>query len=380
VEKTDEKIENIEAAMQEYDSVSSMTTRIFFSLKNLGNVHYLYQYSLQMFMDMVFYVLKENEVLKKEKDPKIRLKIIITQLYLYINQTVGQGLKHEDQILFTLRLAQIKFEESPDCKNLGDVLLKPFTVVEPTLLPPNLLDGRLTPSQIGALEELSASINFQGLSDHLQQEKDSWIAMVEHQYAETVVPEPWMRADDCSMTNNVARILKKMIIIKVLRPDRLLVAVNQLLAAVHSEEIVSVSPVDLAEFAEPKISSKNPIMLVSSPGFDASYKVELLAKQRNKKLSAIAMGSPEAFNLVDEAIRKSSKSGQWVLLKNVHLVPAWLVTLEKKIYNMTLDKEFRLFMTMENNPRVPSTLFTASHVLVFEPPAGIKAALVRAYA
>lgn len=47
---------------------------------------------------------------------------------------------------------------------------------------------------------------------------------------------------------------------------------------------------------------------------------------------------------------------------------------------MTLDPEFRLFMTMENNPKVPSTLLRASHVLVFEPPAGIKAALVRGYA
>lgn len=36
-------------------------------------------------------------------------------------------------------------------------------------------------------------------------------------------------------------------------------------------------------------------------------------------------------------------------------------------------------MTMENNPKVPSTLLRASHVLVFEPPSGIKASLVRAY-
>jgi len=36
-------------------------------------------------------------------------------------------------------------------------------------------------------------------------------------------------------------------------------------------------------------------------------------------------------------------------------------------------------MTMENNPKVPSTLLRVSHVLVFEPPSGIKAALVRAY-
>lgn len=147
-----------------------------------------------------------------------------------------------------------------------------------------------------------------------------------------------------------------------------------------TEEAVTVSPVDLAEFAEPKINPKNPVMLVSSPGFDASYKVELVAKQKGKKYTAIAIGSPEAFDLVDKAMRAASRSGQWVLLKNVHLAPAWLAELEKKVYNMTLDPEFRLFMTMENNPKVPSTLLRASHVLVFEPPAGIKAALVRGYA
>jgi len=118
----------------------------------------------------------------------------------------------------------------------------------------------------------------------------------------------------------------------------------------------------LIEFAGAKISPKNPIMLVSAPGFDASYKVELLAKQVNKKYTAVAIGSPEAFGLVDTAIRNAAKSGSWVLLKNVHLAPAWLAELEKKIYNMTLDSNFRLFMTMENNPKVPSTLL---RVLMF---------------
>jgi dynein heavy chain 1, cytosolic len=141
-----------------------------------------------------------------------------------------------------------------------------------------------------------------------------------------------------------------------------------------------INQVDLAEFAGPKINPKNPIMLVSAPGFDASYKVELLAKQVNKKYTAVAIGSPEAFGQVDTAIRNAAKSGSWVLCKNVHLAPAWLAELEKKIYNMQLDSNFRLFMTMENNPKVPTTLLRASHVLVFEPPSGIKAALVRSYA
>ena len=119
--------------------------------------------------------------------------------------------------------------------------------------------------------------------------------------------------------------------------------------------------------------------MCSAPGYDASYKVDILAKQFNKKYTGVAIGSPEAFDLVDTAIRNAAKSGNWVLLKNVHLAPQWLVELEKKIYHMSLDKSFRLFLTMENNPKVPSTLLRASHVLVFEPPSGIKAAMVRSY-
>jgi dynein heavy chain 1 len=34
---------------------------------------------------------------------------------------------------------------------------------------------------------------------------------------------------------------------------------------------------------------------------------------------------------------------------------------------------------MEVNPKVPSTLIRSSYVLMFEPPAGIKAAMLRSY-
>jgi len=50
--------------------------------------------------------------------------------------------------------------------------------------------------------------------------------MFDHPLAESIVPEPWMKGDDISVTNQVARILKKLIVIKILRPDRLLAAAN----------------------------------------------------------------------------------------------------------------------------------------------------------
>jgi len=44
-----------------------------------------------------------------------------------------------------------------------------------------------------------------------------------------------------------------------------------------------------------------------------------------------------------------------------------------------MNPSFRLFLTMEINPKIPNTVLRASHVFIFEPPSGIKAALLRSY-
>lgn len=67
------------------------------------------------------------------------------------------------------------------------------------------------------------------------------------------------------------------------------------------------------------------------------------------------LGSAEGFTQADKAINASSKSGRWVMLKNVHLAPNWLVSLEKKLHSLTPHPNFRLFLTMEINPRVNNT-------------------------
>uniref|UniRef100_A0A7S4VS10 Dynein heavy chain n=1 Tax=Alexandrium monilatum TaxID=311494 RepID=A0A7S4VS10_9DINO len=91
------------------------------------------------------------------------------------------------------------------------------------------------------------------------------------------------------------------------------------------------------------------------------------------------MGSEEGFSIADKAIIAASKSGQWVLLKNVHLAIKWLIELEKKLYSMNPSQNFRLFLTLEFNPRIPANLIRLSRVYVFEPPSGVKASLQRSF-
>lgn len=55
----------------------------------------------------------------------------------------------------------------------------------------------------------------------------------------------------------------------------------------------------MAKVVEKESNAKSPLLLVSATGFDASYKIDTLAKQQSKKYTSVAIGSPEAFDLVD---------------------------------------------------------------------------------
>ena len=81
-------------------------------------------------------------------------------------------------------------------------------------------------------------------------------------------------------------------------------------------------------------------------------RVDDLATELGRTMTSIAIGSEEGFTQADKAINTASKNGRWVLLKNVHLAPSWLVTLEKKLHSMSVHSAFRLFLTCEITPKV----------------------------
>jgi dynein heavy chain 2 len=59
------------------------------------------------------------------------------------------------------------------------------------------------------------------------------------------------------------------------------------------------------------------------------------------------------------ALAMCASAGDWLLLKNLHLVVAWLPLLEKEVHSLPADARhpgFRLFLTTEAHPRFPPTL------------------------
>jgi len=78
-------------------------------------------------------------------------------------------------MLFTLRLAQIKLSEDRACEDIFDVFLKPNSVMEPSKLGSDCLDGRLTKTQLAQLEDLMLTPYFKGLADDLRINEEKWV-------------------------------------------------------------------------------------------------------------------------------------------------------------------------------------------------------------
>lgn len=168
---------------------------------------------------------------------------------------------------------------------------------------------------------------------------------------------------------------KKLLVIKCFRPDRILAATSKYVDHVFMPNFASTAELDLTKLVQEEVKASTPISLCSVPGHDAAYRVDNLAQEQGVRLASVAMGSQEGISLADQAIASATKTGNWVLLKNVHLALSWLGQLDKRLHSLKAHPNFRLFLTMETNPKVPVNLLRLSRVLMFEPQPGIKANL-----
>ena len=177
------------------------------------------------------------------------------------------------------------------------------------------------------------------------------------------------------------RAMHSMLAVQALRADRLPAAAMEFVATTLGRDFVRTAEgeVDLGMVVETQIQPATPILMCSVPGYDASSRVDDLAAELGKPVTSIAIGSAEGFGEAEKAINTAVRTGRWVLLKNVHLAPSWLVTLEKKLHTITAHAGFRLFLTCEINPKIPVNLLRAGRIFTYEPPPGVKANLIRTF-
>nr|CAD7430089.1 unnamed protein product [Timema monikensis] len=228
---------------------------------------------------------------------------------------------------------------------------------------------------------------------------------------------------------------QRVLIVQALRPDRLHSSLLHFTAHILGLQDLSPPTLSLKQLMAETLSSE-PVLLVISAGADPSEELRVLAhsivgaqryhenvaqivsmvltgpqnvlstasKQNVRSLVSfyqwqnglspkvvrtdrqsmcwycpqVAMGQSQAGAAL-ELITSAAHSGEWVCLKNIHLMTAWLPSLEKELRALDLHDDFRLWLTTEAHPRFPGILAESCLKVTYEAPQGVKKNMLRTY-
>ncbi|CAG8125108.1 unnamed protein product [Penicillium salamii] len=354
MDETEGVMAEVDNVTQKYSIIARSCSAVFAVLEQLHHINHFYQFSLQYFVDIFNSVLYQNKRLAQEKDHSARVQIIIRDLFINTYQRTSLGLIQKDRVTLAVLLAQAT--PFPMDRTLLDRVLD------------EALKGSDLSTDIDCRDEVMARLaNMSIFKEYLPGiNQDQWDRFFSEELAENVIPPMW---DEHA--SELDQLLRSLLLVKVCRMDRFVPAAERFIVAVFGRELYE-GGADLKHVVE-QVTATRPIALSSSPGFDASYKVDALVESTRATCANIAMGSNEGLESADKAISNAAAVGNWVLVKNVHLAPAWLQSLEKRLDSLKPHPQFRLFLSMESSPKIPVNLIRASRVLMYEQPAGVRA-------
>lgn len=107
VAETDQIMREVDTVINQYLGLSQACSSIYFTMDVLNQIHTLYQYSLQYFLEIFSTVLTHNPNLREVKDPQARLRIIARDLFYLAYYRLARGMLHDDRVVLALLLAKI---------------------------------------------------------------------------------------------------------------------------------------------------------------------------------------------------------------------------------------------------------------------------------
>jgi dynein heavy chain 1, cytosolic len=352
--ETDGVMTEVENITLDYNILAQSCSSIFAVLEQLHNLNHFYQFSLQYFLDIFHTVLHDNKRLAAETNHKARINIILNDLFVTAYQRTSLGLLQKDRVTLAMLLSQAAPYKMD--KTLIDVVLDTtFTGIDVSTETERRDEAMSKASRMPVFKNSLESVD-----------EAAWAKFLSEELAENFVPQAWP-----ANTEPLDQSLRSLLLVKIFRLDRFLPAAEKFVAAVFGKELFEAS--DDLSLTVKQVAATTPIALSSSPGFDASYKVDNLVERTSAQCTNIAMGSNEGLATADKAVSNAAAQGSWVLVKNVHLAPQWLQSLEKRLDSLKPHADFRLFLSMESSPKIPVNLLRASRVLMYEQPAGVRA-------
>merc|ERR1719456_3080 len=307
---------------------------LYFMITQLSVIEHMYQYSLDAFVMYFYKALREAPV---SEDVQQRVKTLKEALRLTVYRWVSRGLFESHKLIL---LAQLGFQL------LSRKRIPSETEWDPRLFQFLLRGGRKSddkPSSLDwlpdaawySLQALAAVENsgFEKLPTDLDEAPARFKEWFNHVTPETEkMPLDWAALDK--------EPFRKLLVLKCMRPDRLNVALTHFIATVlprGTDFVECDSTLNSAQVLDDTLSDSTPatpVYFILSPGSDVLSDLDALSVKYGFKKGVsyhnISMGQGQDKKAM-EALELAHRQGHWVILNNVHLMPRWLVELEKKL-------------------------------------------------
>jgi dynein heavy chain, axonemal len=363
----------LDEARELYRPAAARSSLIYFIMNDLCKINPMYQFSLKAFK-LVF--SKAIEKCPTNSDVVQRVLNLIDSITYSAFLYTTRGLFENHKLLFTAQMtfAILKISKIIDPNELDFLLRFPVQKNNPT--PVDFISDYCW----GGIETLSAlSDEFTGLDSDIRGSAKRWKKFVESESPEKEkFPQEWKNKTT----------LQKLCIMRCLRPDRMLYALNLYVEEKLGKKYVDSRTVEFSKSFE-ETTSSTPIFFILSPGVDPLQQVEKLGRTLgytidNKNFHNISLGQGQEI-VAENAINIGAKEGHWVVLQNIHLVSKWLSSLEKLLekYEIENNANFRLFMSAEppvnpSLPTIPQGILETAIKITNEPPSGMQANLHKA--
>ncbi len=357
--------ESINITRLGYVPVAKHASVLFFCISSLANIDPMYQYSLAWFISLYSHAIASSE-------PSGSLEKRIQNLnsfFLYsVYENTCRSLFFKDKLLFSLVLC-VRLQIAMGKIDKADwrfFLTGGVDVGE--ALPPR--PGSLAPPVWGALVRLSRLKSFAGLSGSFAANAEDWQALLDSPEPQSVsFPGDWHDKLD---------LFHKLVVIRTLRPEKVLPAARVLVAAELGARFVE-SPSFSLRAAVQSTPAVTPVVFVLSPGADPITPLTLYAKdvKMDSKFVRLSLGQGQGLK-AKQALEQASKEGLWLLLENCHLMPSWMPSLTQLVDELdpaSTHPKFRLWLSSYPSKDFPALLLQNAVKLTMEAPGGLRANL-----
>ena len=348
IEESKETTIKIDREREKYRPAAERSSILFFATLDLSSIDPMYQFSLQWFSKLYEFSIKTTPN-SNNKDIRIANlnKIFTKNLY----ENVCRSLFEKDKLLFSFVICyKIIVGTTGNLNKIPETQWRYFLAG-----PSGDVEIPTNPTKWINKNE------FKPLNDSNTPQSDQ-------------LPGQW--------ESKLSEFLK-LCLIKMIRPDKLINAIQLWIERNLGKEFIEPPPFELAKSYK-QSSNIVPLIFILSPGSDPINDIRKFAEDqgydKNKFLTvSLGRGQEQKAMKVLEDMRTR---GGWVLLQNCHLAKSFMSKLEEIVENFDTnwpDKDFRLWLTSMSNPFFPVSILQNSVKITIEPPKGLKNNLLRNY-